>query len=190
MKSEIFKKVGAFWDTLEDWTVPTSKVFSHHESINYFSVSEMYEECLNFTDWIHANADPATVPSSFREHMMSIGESTKEWKRWFALPTEEHFPRIYEFLQNNKFQYTSPVISKLGAGEHIRVHNHGGKGPPYIYNMSLNYPEGCKFAVYPQGVIPYKAGDIYRVYIHNDHAVVNNSDTDRYHMMMRPVAWK
>ena len=139
MKSEIFKKVGAFWDTLEDWTVPTSKVFSHHESINYFSVSEMYEECLNFTDWIHANADPATVPSSFREHMMSIGESTKEWKRWFALPTEEHFPRIYEFLQNNKFQYTSPVISKLGAGEHIRVHNHGGKGPPYIYNICLLY---------------------------------------------------
>ena len=201
MKKSIYElnKMHRFWETLDEWSDPTVKVFHHHEKINEFTVAEMHKECLNFTDWMHASTDPAYAPVSFRnylaktrnynrfKHLQWVNSTAKKWDRWLTPPTEEHFPTIWKFLQENKHQYINPMISKLGAGEHIRVHNHGGRGPPFVYNMSLNYPKGCKFAVYPQGMVPYEAGDIYRLHIHNDHAVFNNTDTVRYHLLLRPV---
>ena len=63
-------------------------------------------------------------------------------------------------------------------------HHHKGAEPQFLYNMAINEPEGCKFAIYPSGIIPYNAGDIYKLYVHNKHAVINGNK-DRFHLMFR-----
>ena len=54
--------------------------------------------------------------------------------------------------------------------------------------MCLNFPEGCRFAIYPTGLVPYKAGDIYKLHVHiSTHSVINNSTEDRFHIMLRAI---
>ena len=39
-------------------------------------------------------------------------------------------------------------------------------------------------AIYPKGVLDYKPGDIYRLDVHNFHAVKNGNET-RYHVLFQ-----
>ena len=41
-----------------------------------------------------------------------------------------------------------------------------------------------RFGVKPKGQIPYHSGDVYRINTYNEHCVFNNSDTDRYHVLL------
>jgi hypothetical protein len=103
------------------------------------------------------------------------------------MPTKEDFPVIYEFLKCNEHQYFRPEISRLDPAGQIFPHTHMSSEftEEWMFNMSLNFPDKCKFAVYPTGLIPYQAGDVYKLKVKNYHSVINESDTPRYHIMMR-----
>ena len=121
------------------------------------------------------------------------------WPRYFANPLDhpKDFPVMCEWLNKNKHQYSSPVISKLGPTGTIIPHRHNlirrenrilGR---MLYNYCLNFPKGCRFAMHPYGLIPYKPGDIYRLWVHEGmHSVINNSTEDRYHVMLRPANYR
>lgn len=54
-----------------------------------------------------------------------------------------------------------------------------------VCNISLNNPEGCEFIMKDHGMIPFKsAGSAFLIDISNVHAVVNNSNEPRIHMII------
>ena len=121
------------------------------------------------------------------------------WPRYFANPLDnpKDFPVMCEWLNKNKHQYSSPVISRLGPTGTIIPHRHNlirrenGFLVRMLYNFCLNFPKGCRFAIHPYGLIPYKPGDIYRLWVHEGmHSVINNSTEDRYHIMLRPAGYR
>tara|TARA_B100000029_G_C17572242_1_gene957036 strand:+ start:646 stop:1215 length:570 start_codon:yes stop_codon:yes gene_type:complete len=184
---------------LDEWARENIKVskskgcFFHRHVENH---KEMFEECEAFQGWIRCEQEDVEGLNNRIEYHVSKLEilnvirdnSPKSpWNRFFALPTKEDFPTIYKFLEENKHIYKEPMLCKFGPGCKLNLHIHGCKAPAYQYNMSINFPEGCKFTVLPDGDVPYKDGDIYKLYVHNEHSVENNSNENRYHLTMQAV---
>ena len=42
-----------------------------------------------------------------------------------------------------------------------------------------------KFGILPSGIIPYTAGDIYKIDVYADHSVKNESNEARYHLVFQ-----
>jgi hypothetical protein len=161
-----------------------------HDSIS--NHLQMLEECRNFSGWVRMDGQEETTDDLIREHrdrMVRIDNTRynspdKPWDRWLAIPTQEHFPTLYDFLQKNTHQYKNCSVSRLGPGAKINPHIHHVLKPKYLYNLCINFPEGCKFEVHPNGEIPYRPGDIYRLQTRHLHSVTNDSNVDRYHVVM------
>ena len=79
-------------------------------------------------------------------------------------------------------KYVNPVVSKLGINCEVPPHDHGPQHQ-WLFNMSINEPEGSK-TVIGDTVIPYKPGDIYKLYVNNNHYVLNGNEI-RYHVLFR-----
>ena len=188
-----------FWDNIEVWTDPTivNAVFCGKTLLH----KKIYEECQKYNKWTHSFSknfpeeliyNIATLSGGPIERWVDI---QKGWEKrydnkrryFWAVPKKEDFPTVHEFMYLYP-QYKNPVVAKLEPFEKILVHDHGGTPPQFLYNMSINEPEGSKMAIYPTGIIPYKPGDIYKLYVHNKHAVINGNE-DRYHLMFRGGAW-
>lgn len=56
-------------------------------------------------------------------------------------------------------------------------------------NISITQPEGCDFIIKDWGIIPFQPGDAYMPCISRWHAVVNNSDEIRYHIIIHSSDW-
>jgi hypothetical protein len=184
-----------FWNDIDNWSTNDDQGATLHDTVDNHEA--MYEECVRFTGWVPETSEETDL---YTEKIRKITPTMRHRKpnfrpsndRWFAIPDEKNFPSIYEFLQKNSHQYFGTIISKMGPGCWLLPHTHGSYAPDgtppaeeYLYNMSLNYPDGCKFAVYSRGIIPFRAGDIYKIDVTQYHAVSNDSKSDRYHLMMR-----
>jgi len=197
-----------FWSTIEDW--PTDLTIGAEFCGNTSLHKKIYEECEKFDNWVHSfdMAEEANEELIYNittlsgadmsrwEHLKKvqfskeaamngsygIAPNDKEWESWWIAPQKEDFPTVYQFMEENS-QFINPCISKLGPNNVLFSHNHGSD-PQFLYNISINEPEGTKFAIYPTGLISYKPGDIYKLYVNNDHAVVNGNEI-RYHLLFR-----
>ena len=169
----------------------------------------MYEECQKYDKWTNGLSNdfsdelvfnlfylsgrpPDGVGRHHHQYRRRAHHNLQErwrisynysWEYYHTVPKEEDFPIVMQFIKDNP-QYSNPVLSKLGANEKILVHHHEGDKSQFLYNMAINEPEECKFAIYPTGLIPYNAGDIYKLYVNNDHAVINGNK-DRFHLMLK-----
>lgn len=78
-------------------------------------------------------------------------------------------------------------IMRLSPKGHIMPHTDGpGRifGP---FNFALTNPEGCKFVIKNYGTIPFKPGIGFLIDIGNLHAIYNDSDEYRYHVIIHGV---
>jgi len=169
-------KTEQFWDEIENaWTL----------IINCEVHSEILEECKRFTEWQNFYAA--------RKKPLQFSRYGKKGfpDRTMTFPTNDTFPVFMKWFRTHKdkFGWKAPEIRKLGAGAVIFPHNHNKDTPQYIYNMSINHPEGCRFGVHPVGQIPYKAGDVMYFNSWNPHCVWNNSDEVRYHALLGDSGW-
>jgi hypothetical protein len=81
-------------------------------------------------------------------------------------------------------------IMKLAAGGYIMPHV---DGPGRIFgpiNFPLTHPDGCRFVFKDMGTVPFAVGKGFMLDIGREHIVVNESDEDRYHIIIhgRPTA--
>ena len=156
--------------------------------INCEEHSEILEECIRFDDykpWIthSSRIDNVVFPrEGFKREFAEGGFKGK----LVAFPDYDNFPTFMKWFDKHKDTYgwNYPEIRLLKSGYEITPHVHDKKNPKYTYNMSVNHPEGCRFGVKPKGQIPYQPGDVYRINTYNEHCVLNNSDTDRYHVLL------
>lgn len=80
-------------------------------------------------------------------------------------------------------QYLRVRFMLLEPGGYILPHRDNDKNRLQAFNFALNNPEDCHFGVENYGDIPWKAGDSRLINISTNHAVWNNSDTPRIHMI-------
>ena len=155
---------------------------------------KIYEECKKYTKWSASHeASKFSDELKFRLTTLS-GASMDRWEYlektrypskpseyWWTVPQEEDFPTIHKFMKSFP-KYVNPVVSKLGINCEVPPHDHGPQHQ-WLFNMSINEPEGSK-TVIGDTVIPYKPGDIYKLYVHNNHYVLNGNEI-RYHVLFR-----
>ena len=196
-----------FWDTIGDWTDTKSETNFFGNSIGFHD--KILEEAKAYNGWSHT-FDGENFSEELRYNLTTLSGSTmdrwpyllevqfsntrteetdrngiaedEEMDYWWAVPNKKDFPTVYKFMDHFP-RFTNPVLSKLGAGHQILPHDHG-PAKQFLYNMSLNEPEGSRTAIYPIGEITVKPGDIYKLDVHNLHAVKNGNET-RYHILFQ-----
>lgn len=108
-------------------------------------------------------------------------------------------PTIRSFVKSLNFPTMGRVrIMKLRAHGYIAVHHDGHYGIGAI-NIALNNPINCNFYIDGCGILPFHNKDnenFPRIILPNIgyyHAVINNSDEDRYHIIIhaeKTRAWE
>lgn len=162
----------AYWEDIDDcW----ERVITAEEHL------EILQECKRYNAW-----EVYSVSKVAPKRLAKFGKKAFP-NRWVAFPNEKTFPVFMNFYNKHKeeFDWHEPEIRKLDAGGMILPHTHDSeKETKYLYNMSINHPEGCLFGIKPYGKVPYNAGDVMKINVHNEHCVWNNTNTDRYHAIL------
>ena len=98
----------------------------------------------------------------------------------------KYMPTIAKFFQEVfSYQvYARIRIMQLAPGGFIYPHTDWDMHTIGPVNIALNNPDGCKFYVKGRGCIPYKPGSAIKLDIGFDHALFNDSDEYRYHMII------
>jgi len=154
---------------------------------------EILDECKRYNAWDQYSIRGVSSYINYDTHLLfrpenSLGTARTKTKS-IAFPTHKTFPTFMEFFDTHKDKYgwDKPEIRKLDAGGMISPHIHKwwpGVPSPYLYNMSINHPEGCLFGIKPGGKVPYNSGDVMKIRVWNEHCVWNNSKEDRYHAIL------
>ena len=94
--------------------------------------------------------------------------TTKYFKESFPL---DDYKRLRFMLLKSKGYITvhrdAPEIKRLGP-----------------INFALNHPKNCLFKIKDYGMVPYKPGTAFILNVSHEHAVINPSNEDRYHMIV------
>lgn len=95
-------------------------------------------------------------------------------------------PKTVEFFQNHWpcFKYTRLRIMRLAPGGYITLHRDDpAPGQLSPVNIAINNPIGCNFYMENEGIIPFTSGKAIMLNVCRLHAVINNSNEDRYHII-------
>jgi hypothetical protein len=95
-------------------------------------------------------------------------------------------PITTQFFKNQfKYDFYNRVrFMLLEPGGYILPHkdfDHYVLGP---INIALNMPDGCEFYMENVGCVPFAPGTINKLALVNRHAVINNSQEDRFHIIV------
>jgi len=94
-------------------------------------------------------------------------------------------PKLTEFIKSLPFKnYGRIRIMKLSPNGYIMPHTDGtGRifGP---FNFALTNPNDCEFVFENYGTVPFKPGRGFILDLGIKHAVWNNSDKNRYHLII------
>lgn len=72
----------------------------------------------------------------------------------------------------------------LEPNGYIMPHRDNNKRKLQAVNIALNNPEGCVFGMEDYGLIPWQDGDVRLIDISTKHAVWNNTDKNRIHIIV------
>lgn len=111
--------------------------------------------------------------------------------------TEEankYCPKMVEWFKEKKFKntYHRVRIMKLSPGGMIGIHNDNPKPTASATNMAINNPLDCEMHFLNRdyeylGIVPWQAGDVYKITIGLNHYVINKSLEDRYHFIIHGI---
>ena len=83
----------------------------------------------------------------------------------------------YDWYERVRFMLLEP-------GGYILPHEDVEHKQLTAINLALNNPEGCRFVMSGWGTVPFQAGTCNMLAIGYEHAVFNDSNEDRYHMII------
>lgn len=171
------------WEEMYKEAKALSKQYVHHRA----SESQGWESlCIHGLSSIHT------------DHHTRYGYFQRENAPYKWTDVADYCPKITQFFQN-KFDYVMYDrirIMKLCAGGYIAPHRdvenyeESRIGP---INIALNNPAGCKFYVDGIGYLPFKSGAVIKLNLFYKHAVYNDSNEDRYHLIVHgrmSSSWK
>jgi hypothetical protein len=97
-------------------------------------------------------------------------------------------PVTKSWIESLEFEHLFRVrFMLLEAGGFIAEHTDTDQSRLFAYNVALNQPEECVFTMTEHGPIPFNKGDTFLLDVSNSHHVYNNSNEDRYHIIIHGV---
>ena len=123
------------------------------------------------------------APGAYPEYR-DIPYDELPWK-WTELAdlcpiTTEYFQKIFPYKNYQRLRFM-----KLDAGGYITPHNDGNTFTLSAVNISLNNPIGCNMVLQEIGIVPFNPnGGVMAFNTSYEHSVWNNSNEDRYHMIV------
>jgi hypothetical protein len=121
---------------------------------------------------------------SWMDYGYSSGADAGKDMHW--TPASDECPVTKEFFLKhfpcNKYGRVRFML--LRAGGHIGLHSDSSMPLVENINMVLNNPTECIWKWGDEEVFEMLSGNAYAVNIHYMHSVYNNSDEDRYHMIV------
>lgn len=98
----------------------------------------------------------------------------------------ELMPQTVNFFRSTwpSDDYLRLRVMKLSAGASIEVHRDEKPGRMYPVNIAITQPENCNFYIENFGVVPFAPGKAFWLDIGHRHCVINDSDKDRYHIIV------
>jgi hypothetical protein len=130
--------------------------------------------------------------SSIHTEAPEVYGYTNDNGAWRWTDVSEWCPVITSFFKN-QFDYKKYYrirIMKLPAGGYILPHqdsktlNESHIGP---VNIALNDPKDCRFYMDKIGYLPFDKHRIIKLNLYNYHSVFNDSNEDRYHIIVHGV---
>lgn len=168
------------WETPQDWEgmyQEAKKLAKHYvPHRNHESHQGWSSLCIHGVTSVHTESP----------HTYGYTNDTCPW-RWTDVA--DVCPLITNFFKT-AFDYQTYFrirIMKLAPGGYVIPHKDSLTldekhiGP---INIALNNPEGCKFYMDDIGYLPWQQGRAIKLNLYNVHAVYNDSNEDRYHLIV------
>jgi hypothetical protein len=97
----------------------------------------------------------------------------------FCPVTTEFFKNVFDYTEYDRIRFML-----LEPGGYILPHIDNDLNKLTALNISLNNPENCEFVMANYGIVSFKDGTVNMLAINNEHAVWNNSNQDRFHIIV------
>lgn len=119
------------------------------------------------------------------ENFDQYGYSTIEEANYHWTEVCSKIPYIFNIVKSLPFfDYGRVRIMKLSPGGYIMPHTDGAGRIFGPFNFALTQPINCNFIFEGYGIVPFKAGRGFMLDLGIRHAIVNNSDQTRYHLII------
>lgn len=174
-----------------------------------FPFKEMHEEAINLKDRFvkHRDLDgiggyrhkgwrslcihgiSAEKTNSYHEYGYSSNNEVPY--RWTEISelcpiTTNFFKNVFPFKSYYRLRFML-----LEPGGFITPHTDMFENKLSPINIALNHPEGCKMKMRGhKGFVPFKAGKAILLDVGNEHAYINDSEEDRYHIIVHGTKTK
>jgi hypothetical protein len=172
------------WETEQDWEG------MHQEAKKLAKHYVVHRKHESHQGWESLVIHGITSVHTESSHTYGFTDETTPW-RWTDI--SDVCPLITNFFktQYDYKKYFRIRIMKLRPGGYVIPHkdslteNENHIGP---INLALNHPTECKFYMDNIGYLPWKQGRAIKLNLFNVHAVYNQSNEDRYHMIIHGQA--
>lgn len=160
--------------------VPHSTILSEIKNIeSLFSTHrEDYNEHQGWKSFcIHGKSYDAT-----REDEYYNDTRPHTWTR----EAETMMPATVDYFQTQwpGSQYRRIRVMLLEPGGYISIHRDNVTPGLSAINIAITNPEGCNFVMEAKGTVPFRSGLAFWLDISNHHTVFNNSNQNRWHIIV------
>lgn len=177
-----------------------------------FPYQQMYEEAISLKDHFvsHRDQDGDAAIGGYRHkgwrslcihgidhrktnHFVQYGYTSHEETPYKWTDICDKCPVTYDFFKNvfPFKKYFRVRFMLLEPGGYITPHNDSDHHSLSPVNMALNNPKGCKMKMKQhKGFVPFEPGTAFLLDVCNTHAVFNDSDEDRYHIIVHGIKGK
>ncbi len=160
-----------------DLNVPVKEIYEEIHNIKKYLVMHRSESGIGWRGFcIHGQSYKRTKQDSYYSDFLGHGW-TKE-----AL---EHMPVTIKWLKSLGYKSFQRVrVMCLLPKSFINVHRDQTQSKLGPVNVAINNPKDCKFYLQNHGVLEFQPGVAYQMNLVNHHAVVNDSNVPRYHIII------
>ena len=182
-------------DSTREFIDKIEKLYGPESSFRKLPITVPYQEILNEVDNIkhllvpHRSSESSGWNSfciyGHRYDTTSSAFDGPEFEKDWTVEARQFMPVTVEYFK--KFPYPDLRrirVVHLEPGGYIDVHRDVTAIYANSINIVLNMPEGCKFYMENAGILDMQPGDFCLINTSNLHCVVNNSNEDRYHIII------
>jgi Aspartyl/Asparaginyl beta-hydroxylase len=92
-------------------------------------------------------------------------------------------PRTVEYFKSWNLEFVRLRVMALEPGGYVSVHRDTTESFLTPINIAITQPIDCKFVIEDWGIVPFQVGKAFILDVSNRHAVINNSNETRYHII-------